>query len=242
MIYLPPVRGYVRTFIFICAGVYILQYFASAGPFGSAELIHDFVNFFGLVPERVLKGMVFQPLTWVFLHGSIGHVFFNMLTVWMFGSLLEDSWGTRKFFKFCIISGFLTGVIVTLASLFDERSFYVPTIGASGVVYAILVAVSRLYPNQIVLFFFVFPMKLRYFTLLLLVFEFFAFRSGSDPTVSNLAHLSGAAVGFLLSNPRKNSGTGSGTNWIRQLMERWHHRKMRKKLRVIRVNEKVTYH
>lgn len=242
MIYIPPLKGFVRTFVFICTGVFILQYFALQGPLGSGDLYREFLNFFGLVPERVFKGMIFQPLTWIFLHGTFAHLVFNMLTIWMFGSLLEDTWGSKRFTWFCLVSGFLTGLLVSVLSYFDLQSWSIPTIGASGVIYALLVAVSRNFPNQTVLFFFVFPMKMKYFAYLIIAIEFFSFRNGTSPGVSNLAHLSGAAVGYFLGARHFSGGSGMGRNWFQSIKDKLHQRKMRKKLRVIRVNDRITYH
>jgi membrane associated rhomboid family serine protease len=184
--------------------------------------------------------MVFQVLTWIFLHGNLSHLLFNSLGIWMFGSLLEETWGTKQFTKFVFLSGAITGVLVALFSLIDPMSYSAPTIGASGIVFAILIAVSRMFPNQVVLFFFVFPMRMRYFAYLMIVIEFYALYSSNQGGVSNIAHLSGAAVGFFLS---RGPGPGAGVNnWLKDFQDRWHQRRMRKKLRVVRSDQKITYH
>ncbi|MDB5037138.1 MAG: hypothetical protein JWQ35_666 [Bacteriovoracaceae bacterium] len=240
MIYIPPLRGFVRTFIFICVAVFVLQQFALHGPFGGTFRYSEFIKFFGLVPEMLFKGMIFQPITWIFLHGSFSHLLFNMLGLWMFGSLLEDVWGTKRFMRFIFLAGALTGILVGCFGLFDPYSYSLPTIGASGVVFAVLVAVSRMFPNQVVLFFFVFPMKMKYFAYLMIALEFYALYTSNEQGISNIAHLSGAAVGYFLS--RGGPGNFKIANWWRNLQDRWHQRRMRKKLRIIRVNEKTTYH
>jgi membrane associated rhomboid family serine protease len=240
MIYLPPFRGFVRIFSIICGVVFVLQALTLYGPWGGREFHLEFVQFFGLVPERFFKGLVFQALTWIFLHGNFYHLLFNLLAFWMFGSLLEQVWGTRKFARFILLSSCLTGLLVALFSYLDPQSYSVPTIGASGVVFAILVAVSRLFPNQIVLFFFIFPMKMRYFAYLMIGIEFYALYSSNQSGVSNIAHLSGAGVGFILSG---GAGPGLGTkNWLKDFQDRWHQRRMRKKLRIIKIEKKITYH
>jgi membrane associated rhomboid family serine protease len=240
MMYVPPFRGFVKTFVIGCAVVFVLQQFALHGPFGGSFRYIELVQFFGLVPERLFKGLVFQVLTWIFLHGNLSHLLFNCLGFWMFGSLLEETWGTKRFTKFVFMTGILTGFLVALFSLMDPGSYSAPTIGASGVVFAILIAVSRLFPNQIVLFFFVFPMPMRYFAYLMIGLEFYALYSSNQSGVSNIAHLSGAAVGYLLSG-----GPRSGVpvkHWLKDLQDRWHQRKMRKKLRVVKADKKITYH
>jgi len=72
----------------------------------------------GLSPQAVLKhGYVWQPLTYMFLHVGIGHILFNMLALWMFGTELERIWGTRYFLKFYFVTGIGAGVLTVLFSL-----------------------------------------------------------------------------------------------------------------------------
>lgn len=239
--YLPPFRGFVKTFVIGCAVVFVLQQFALYGPFGGSFRYIEFIQFFGLVPERLFKGLFFQVFSWIFLHGSLSHLLFNCLGFWMFGSLLEETWGTRKFTKFVVVSGALTGILVAVFSLVDPPTYAAPTIGASGVVFAILMAVGQLFPNQVVLFFFVFPMRMKIFAYLMIVIEFYALYSSNPNGISNIAHLSGAAVGWIVS--RRGGGPRAGvSNWLKDLQDRWHQRKMRKKLRVVRTDQKITYH
>ena len=240
---LPRFQGFVRTFVLFCVGVFLLQLFALHGPLGQ-DVYHSLNRFLGLVPELFFKGMIFQPLTWVFLHGSLLHLVFNMFAFWMFGSLLEETWGTKKFIQFTILSGALTGVFVATTGLFDSFAYSTPTIGASGIVFAILMAISRLFPNQIVLFFFVFPMRMRYFAYLMIAFEFYALYTSNQQGVSNLAHLGGAAIGYFATT-WFGSGRGtknSGGNWFRNMLDRWHQRRMRKRLRLVRQDVSKMYH
>lgn len=241
MMGVPRFTGFVRTFVFICAGVFVLELFARFGYSDGPRLFEDIVRFFGIVPEAFFRGMVYQAVTWVFFHGNQWHLLFNMLGFWMFGSLLQDYWGDAKFFWFVFWSAVLTGVVVATVGLFDPAIAHLPTIGASGIVFAILMAVSRLFPDQVVLFLFVFPMRLRYFAYLLIGMEFIALWSSNQNGVSNVAHLSGAAVGWLyislMKSGRGSRGSSSGgglSTWIRQVRERWRQRRMRKKLRIIR--------
>jgi membrane associated rhomboid family serine protease len=248
MIYLPPFAGIVRIFSIACALVFIGQTIALQGPFGSPDLHQQIINIFGLVPAQVLSGHVYQLVTWFFLHGTFLHLVFNLLGFWMFGSLLESTWGRRRFRNFCIASALLTGVGVCLFGLIDRETFSLPTIGASGIVFAAIMGVSVVIPDQVVLFFFVFPMKMRYFAYLMVGIEFYALLGaqhssmGSGSSISNIAHLTGALVGYLLAKKNGSRGGGSLTAFFRNLKDQWHQKRMRKKLRVIKIDRKVSYH
>jgi|GEM_PF-3899232 len=105
-----------------------------------------FIYFFGLVPESVLSRLyVWQLFTYLFLHGGFLHLFFNMFALWMFGSELENSWGTNFFLKFYFLTGAGAGVI----TVFLSKMPTVPTIGASGAVFAILMAFALTFPNRL---------------------------------------------------------------------------------------------
>lgn len=244
MLYVPPFRGFARTFIFICAGVFILELFSRAEAFGNGLLFDQMLRFFGLVPELVFQGMIYQLVTWVFFHGSLMHFLFNALAFWMFGSMLEEQFGTRRFVIFSFVAGILTGVIVCLFGLFDQQTYVGTTIGASGIVFAILIAVSRLFPHQTVLVFFFFPMKMKYFAYLMVAIEFYMLYTSNQSHISNIAHLGGALVGWFYVGRLRGGGGRfmGGGSFFRQLRDRWHQRRMKKRLRLIRVNEGPTYH
>jgi membrane associated rhomboid family serine protease len=217
----PQFKGFIRLFVLICGGVFVGQMLIESGLLGGAETHHQFVRYLGLLPELFFKGAIYQPITWIFLHGNLMHFLFNMFAFWMFGSLLEDVFGRRRFARFVFIS---------------------------GVVFSILIAVSRLFPNQVVLLFFIFPLKMRYFAYVMVGIEFYMLYSSNQHGISNIAHLGGALVGYVYVswlNSGRGSGGGSGSfkDWMFNLKQKWHHRRMRKKLRVIRTDtKKVTYH
>ncbi|MDZ7821400.1 MAG: rhomboid family intramembrane serine protease [Candidatus Marinimicrobia bacterium] len=89
----------------------------------------------GLVPELFLKKLyLWQPLTYMFLHGGFMHIFFNMFALWMFGTELERHWGTSFFMKFYFVSGIGAGILSALI----QPASAIPIIGASGAIYGIL--------------------------------------------------------------------------------------------------------
>jgi membrane associated rhomboid family serine protease len=245
MMQMPRFQGFVRTFVYICSATFLLQAFAHLGPTEGQQLYRQVVQFFGLVPELFFQGYIYQAFTWMFLHGDFMHLAFNMLAFWMFGSSLEEIWGTKRFIRYVFITGIWTGVLVAIWSLIDPSSYSIPTIGASGVVFAILIAISRIFPHQTVLVFFIFPMKMRYFAYLMIAIEFSALYNSNQHGVSNIAHLAGALVGFIylsLMNQKGGTGSSSGRSWFKDFKDRWHQRRMRKRIRVIHIGESKRYH
>ncbi len=153
---------------------------------------------FGLVPALVVKTLaVWQLFTYMFLHDpfGFGHILFNMLTLWMFGKDLETVWGTRRFLKFYLLCGIGAGVCVVLANyLFGNPN--TRTIGASGAIYGLLMAFGMTYPNTTVLFSFLFPIKAKYFVMIIGAIAFLS-SFGANNGVSNVAHLGGMLFGYV---------------------------------------------
>jgi len=107
----------------------------------------------GLRPADVIEhSYVWQPVTYMFLHGGIFHILFNMLALWMFGTELERLWGTRYFLKFYFVCGIGAGVLTVLFSLmpfgFAQQVYYSVVIGASGAIYGLLLAYALTYPER----------------------------------------------------------------------------------------------
>jgi membrane associated rhomboid family serine protease len=156
-----------------------------------------FLNF-GLVPSQVVRTFaVWQLITYMFLHDPFGfsHILFNMLTLWMFGKDLETVWGTRRFLKFYFLCGIGAGVCVVVANyLFGNPS--TRTIGASGAIYGLLMAFGMTYPNTTVLFSFLFPIKAKYFVMIIGAMAFLS-SLGANNGVSNVAHLGGMLFGYV---------------------------------------------
>ncbi len=152
---------------------------------------------FELVPTMVLHGAVWQLATYLFLHSptDVWHIVFNMLTLWMFGAPIEETWGTRRFLHFYFLCGVGAGVCVVLVNA-ALGNLYQPTIGASGAIFGLLLAFGMMFPNQTVLFSFLFPIKAKYMVMIFGVIAFISsFNTGSP--VSNLAHLGGMIFGFF---------------------------------------------
>ena len=149
-------------------------------------------------------GQNFQPwqlLTYGFLHGSLGHLLFNMLALYMFGAPLELTWGPRRFladYLICVAGAGLCQLAVGWWALSNGGNAY-PTLGASGGVFGLLLAYGMLFPNQrVMLLFPPIPMKARTFVIVFGAIELLLGFTGWQPGVAHFAHLGGMLFGWLL--------------------------------------------
>ena len=145
----------------------------------------------GLSPARFFSefpNLLYQPLTYMFLHGGYGHIFFNMFVLWMFGTEIERTWGSRNFGRFYLLAG-LAGALLTM-TINPGQPF--PVIGASAAIYGMLVAYWIMFPNRLLYIYFLFPLKVKYAIpgMMLLGFLF------SGGNVAHWAHLGGALFGL----------------------------------------------
>jgi membrane associated rhomboid family serine protease len=158
--------------------------------------LDTFYHIFGLVPERLFNGLyLWQLVTYLFVHGGFWHIFFNMFVLWMFGSELERTWGSKEFLKFYFIAGIGAGLFNVLFSLLSPSAWKVPVIGASGAIYGVLVAYAMLFPERLVYIWFLIPVKVKYLVIFLVAIEFLS--TYSPDGVAHFAHLGGALIGFL---------------------------------------------
>jgi len=183
-----PITRTVKALIVVNVAVFALQLIAKV--FGG----HFLEEYFGLVPFHITHDlMLWQFVTYMFLHGGIFHIFFNMLTLYMFGNDLERLWGTRRFLNYYFITGVGAGVCSWLVAVNSNAS----VIGASGAIYGLLLAYGLTYPNRIVYLNFLLPVKVKWLVLIMGVIAFVSTVGGGEPGVANIAHLGGMAVGYL---------------------------------------------
>ncbi len=139
----------------------------------------------------------FQVVTYAFLHGSIGHLFFNMLGLWMFGSELERVWGSQRFVRFygaSVLSAAAAQLLVTavLGSIY-------PTVGASGGLFGLLLAFAMMFPNRTIMPLFPpIPMKAKTFVAVYGALELVLGVTGTQEGVAHFAHLGGMLGGYLM--------------------------------------------
>jgi len=155
----------------------------------------------GLRPSFVLRaGWLWQLATYMFLHGGIFHLLFNMLALWMFGTELERIWGSRYFLKFYFVTGVGAGALTVLFSLlpfeFARQLQGATIIGASGAIYGLLLAYALYFPDRPIYMYFVFPIPAKIFVAIMGAIAFFSSLSDAGG-VANATHLGGLLVAYL---------------------------------------------
>ncbi|MFB3887083.1 MAG: rhomboid family intramembrane serine protease [Thermodesulfobacteriota bacterium] len=178
---LPPS---IKNLMIIMGMVFLLQMFVSRW----------FDVYFGLVPFLVWKKYyLWQLCTYIFLHGGISHILFNLLALWMFGGELENYWGSRRFLGYFFFCGIGAG-ICTVALTPHQ---FIPVIGASGAIYGILLAFGWLFPNRLIYIYFLFPIPAKYMVIIFGLIELFSSIEGTGGGVAHLTHLGGLLFGLL---------------------------------------------
>ena len=153
----------------------------------------DLAQVFGLSSGSVWP-MIWQPVTYMFIHGDFFHVFMNMFVLWMFGSELESIWSRQGFLKFYFVTGVGSGMVWLM---FNIGNPYTVLIGASGAIYGILLAYGLMFPNRKILIYFLFPVKVKYFVIFLGAIAFMSSMGASGSNISHLTHLSGMIIGYI---------------------------------------------
>ena len=138
-----------------------------------------------------------QIVTYAFLHGSIGHLFFNMLGLWMFGAELERVWGPNRFMQFYTASVLTAALAQLLVGLLSHSAY--PTVGASGGLFGLRLAYGMMFPNRTIMPLFPpIPMKAKVFVALYGGLELLLGVTGTQEGVAHFAHLGGMLGGFLM--------------------------------------------
>lgn len=138
----------------------------------------------------------YQLFTYMFVHSSFMHIFFNMLTLVFMGPILENFWGSKKFLMFYVVCGIGAGIFNVIVSSFFGLGTFGIMMGASGAVYGVLMGFGMLFPNmEIMLLIPPIPIKAKYLVFVLGGMTFLMDRSGS---VAHFAHLGGIVFAFIL--------------------------------------------
>ncbi|MBI3400529.1 MAG: rhomboid family intramembrane serine protease [Acidobacteria bacterium] len=174
---------------------------ANVAMFVLTTLFPALVVWLGLVPVQVVHEFrVWQLVTYMFLHGGLFHILFNMLALWMFGTDLERRWGSRYFLKFYFVTGAGAGALTVLFSLlpfgFAQQVHYSVVIGASGAVYGLLLAYALYFPDRQIYMYFVFPIPVRVFVTIMGAIALYS-SLGESGGVANATHLGGLLVAYL---------------------------------------------
>jgi membrane associated rhomboid family serine protease len=177
----------VKYLILVNTGIFIVDLIA--GTFFRIRISH----IFGLIPALFWNGAVWQPVSYIFLHGGPFHLLINMLILWMFGTSLESTWGSRRFLKFFFICGVGAGLLNAAVTPLST----IPIVGASGALYGILMAFGILFPNQLIYIWGIFPVKAKYFVIGIGVVELLTAMSTTQSGIAHVAHLGGMLFGLV---------------------------------------------
>jgi membrane associated rhomboid family serine protease len=174
----------------------------------------------GLSPSSVYgQFTIYQLVTYMFLHQDVGHILFNMLALWMFGTDLERTWGTRFFTKYYFVTGIGAGLVTVLWALsplpFADSLAYSVVIGASGAVYGVLLAYGMYFPHRVILLFLLFPVPAKYAVMIFGAIAFIFSLDGGGGGVAHTAHLGGLVVGYLYLTSLRGKGP------LQELKYRW---------------------
>jgi len=166
-------------------------------------------RYFALVPGQFVRGFaIWQIFTYMFLHGGIGHILWNMLALWMFGAELERTWGTRRFVQFYFSCGIL-GALAAVIAAYLFGGIDVPIVGSSGAVFGLLVAFGVLFPDQTILFGFLIPIKTKYFVMIIgavVLLQSYLAVAGRQGAAEVIVSLGGMVAGYVLLRGRRLKG------------------------------------
>ena len=205
--------------------------------FVAQQLRPGLTELFAVRPLMVWQeGYLWQPLTYMWLHGSFGHLAMNLLSLWMFGSPLALAWGAKRFFRFYMVCGVGAGILIAgwpylvyALGIGGPATLLSFTLGASGAIYGVLLAYSLTWPDRTIMLIFP-PVAFR---AIWLIPGLFIMTLLMDPggNVSHVGHLGGVLVGWLY---LRQSGHAGSIVTLSQLKHRWRRFRMRQRLRAIR--------
>jgi len=162
-------------------------------------LVPGFTEFFSLTPSAAFGGAYWQFITYMFMHGGMLHILFNMFVLFMFGLPVEGTLGTKRFAVLYFISGVGSALLyIGLTFTLAPGELDVMMLGASGAIYAVLTAYGFLYPRNLVWIPPGIPLPAKFAVIIFAALELFLGLTGLDPGVANFGHLGGIAVGALL--------------------------------------------
>ena len=211
---IPKTPQTIKILIYINASLYILSLIFLIFGVNLSTLL-------GVVPYLVLKKYyAWQFVTYMFMHGSIFHLLFNMLMLWMLGTELYIVWGNKFFLKYYFICGIGAGLAVVFLSFLNKASFITPTIGSSGAIFGLLLAYGVIFKNKVLYVFGLVPVKANKLVIIMGAIELVSLLSQENPSISHLAHLGGLLTGLI---------------YLR--FKTWQRNKAAKKLRIVVDND-----
>jgi membrane associated rhomboid family serine protease len=224
-----PLSPAIKLLIAVNVAIFLVMFLMPAG------LAQAVLEFLGLLPVSIFEAFrVWQPVTYMFLHDSqrIGHILFNMLALWMFGTELERMWGTNAFLRYYFATGIAAAITTILVSLLPFAAtaplFNTVTIGASGAIYGLLLAYGLTFPNRPIYIYFIFAIPAKYFVMIMGAIALLSSMGGSGGGIAHITHLGGLVAGFVMLRGRRLSPA----NEVRYRYLRWKMDRARKKFGV----------
>lgn len=185
----PSTTPVVRWLLILNTAMFILQLLVLKPAFGG-----DYLWYLALVPSHFLgKGYLWQIVTYMFLHGGLIHIFFNMLFLWMMGSEIERAWGGKEFIKYYFVTGCGAGLVNVLV----QPHATTRTIGASGAIFGLIIAFALAFPDRELLLYFLIRIKAKHFALLVGALELIALFALPEMGIARFAHLGGLLIGYV---------------------------------------------
>ncbi|HEU5451657.1 MAG TPA: rhomboid family intramembrane serine protease [Terriglobales bacterium] len=241
---LPPFYGAVKWLVIVNSAIYLLMLVVQGVAPGVARGIYALGY---LTPTAVMHGWIWQLVSYSFFHLGLFHILFNMITLWMFGALLEQGgWRSNQFYEFyftCVVGAAVTTIAVSYLGLVAPFTWLgvtplTATAGSSGGIYGIMIAVAVLYgDSEFMMFPLPITIRAKY---LVAIFVFIslagALQGGRGESVANFAHLGGALVGYLYLKLLPRGGLMFATSeryyGVRNSYYRWKRRRAAKKFEV----------
>lgn len=225
-IYVPKISRFNKMLLIVTGGVFLLQSILNLNGIYLDRIL-------GLIPEKLLAGHVYTLVTYPLVGESFIQYVFDAMMIWFIGSDLETHWGEKTYLKFFLFSVLGAGLIYALLGISVFSSFqiyFTPLIGLSGFCYSLLFAFALIYPDRILSFMMIFPVKAKYFALLmsgfLLYLGFF-----SSYKSSSWAHLTAGLTGFAFL--RIKSMKFSSGDKVKELKRRSNLKKNEGRLRIV---------
>lgn len=221
----------------------------------------DLNDILGLHFFKASDFRIYQLVTYMFMHGNFGHLFFNMFALWMFGNTLENIWGSKRFLLFYMVCGIGAGLCQELVQYIqyamslaqyetvnmggriismDSYLNMMTTVGASGAIYGLLLAFGMMFPDSRIYLYFLFPIKAKWFVIGYAVLELILGFQGMD-NVAHFAHLGGMLFGLLLILYWRKHPAGPDKNFrkLKDIFQSWKRKSQMKYTRYEEVYDKM---
>jgi len=151
--------------------------------------------YLAMIPSLVLRGWLWQFVTYMFVHSGFSHILFNMLSLYIFGSMVEKRIGSKEFLLFYLLTGTLSGVVSFISYVLAGTN--VILVGASGAIYGVLLMFAVFFPYSLIYVFGILPVRAPVLVIVYALIELYSQVFGRGGNIAHLAHLSGLVIAYL---------------------------------------------